>query len=159
MQTAEEERQLAEEQARNEWASSEGAGPRAEVYILLLRMSYPCLQSLGVTSLVTKKGSVRGEMPSTLPSLLTACAEVQYMCEQGLQRQISFEEQRGRERLAGMAEDSQRRISEHRQRVQDIAQQGMSRIQHSRDEGVGRITFVQAAAAAAQVRKIATSLP
>ena len=66
---------------------------------------------------------------------------------QGLQRQISFEEQRGRERLAELAERSRRSISEtQQQRVQQIAGEGLTRLQQQRDEAVGKITAVHQAA-------------
>ena len=66
---------------------------------------------------------------------------------QGLQRQISFEEQRGRERLVGLAERSSRSISQQQQqRVQQIAGEGLTRLQQQRDEAVGKITAVHQAA-------------
>lgn len=65
---------------------------------------------------------------------------------QGLQRQISFEEKRGKANLASMAENTRRSMSEQQQRIQEIAGQGVSRIQQTRDEGLGKITSVQRAA-------------
>ena len=65
---------------------------------------------------------------------------------QGLQRQISFEEQRGRERITGLAESTSRSLSDQQRRLQEIAEQGMNRIQQTRDEGISKIASVQAAA-------------
>ena len=65
---------------------------------------------------------------------------------QGLQRQISLEERRGRERLADLAESTRRSMTEQQRRLQEIAGQGMMRIQQTRDEGVGKITAVREAA-------------
>lgn len=62
---------------------------------------------------------------------------------QGLQRQISFEEQRGRERLADLAESTRRSMAEQQQRLQEIAGQGLTRIQKTRDEGIEKITTVR----------------
>ena len=65
---------------------------------------------------------------------------------QGLQRQISFEEQRGRERIAGLAESTRRSLSDQQRCLQEIAGQGMTRIQQTRDEGISKIASTQAAA-------------
>ena len=65
---------------------------------------------------------------------------------QGLQRQISLDEQQSKKRLAGMAERTSRSFSEQEQRLRDIAQQGAARIQRSRDEGVGKVAAVHTAA-------------
>ena len=79
---------------------------------------------------------------------------------QGLQRQISQDEKESRERLAGMAERTSRSFSEQEQRLRDIAQQGASRIQRSRDEGVGKVAAVRAAAVqASDVTKAISHLP
>ena len=45
-----------------------------------------------------------------------------------------------------MAERTSRSFSEQEQRIHDIAQQGASRIQRSRDEGVGKMAAVHTAA-------------
>ena len=66
--------------------------------------------------------------------------------EQGLQRQISLEEQRGRERLADLAEGTSRSMSEQQQRLKQIAGQGLTRIQKTRDNGIGKISAVHQAA-------------
>ena len=69
------------------------------------------------------------------------------LAAQVIQRQLSFEEQRGKERLADLAERTHRSImAEQQQRVQQIAGQGLSRIQQTRDEGIGKITAVRQAA-------------
>ena len=65
---------------------------------------------------------------------------------QGLQRQISFEEQRGKERIAGLAESTRRSLSDQQRRLQEIAGQGVTRIQQTRDEGISKIASAQAAA-------------
>ena len=71
---------------------------------------------------------------------------------QGLQRQISFEEQRGRERIAGLAESTRRSLSDQQRRLQAIAGQGMTRIQQTRDEGISKIASAQAAAVQVRAR-------
>lgn len=70
---------------------------------------------------------------------------------QGLQRQISLDEKQSKERLAEMAERTNQSFSEQEQRIRDIAQQGASRIQHSREEGVGKMAAVHAGAVQAGI--------
>ena len=50
-----------------------------------------------------------------------------------------------------MAERMSQSFSEQEQRIRDIAQQGASRIQHSRDEGVGKMAAVHAGAVQAGI--------
>ena len=56
-----------------------------------------------------------------------------------------------------MAERTSQSFSEQEQRIRDIAQQGASRIQHSREEGVGKMAAVHTAAL--QASKAALHLP
>ena len=50
-----------------------------------------------------------------------------------------------------MAERTSRSFNEQEQRLRDIAQQGASRIQRSRDEGVGKMSAVHTAAMQASI--------